>query len=172
MKPEGLHDTKSILIGHRAVYKIWKMRVIVPYSVFMAPSWSENCLKTSWAHLELLKILLTNLYIELTASKILRSTWFNKSVHLYWLYALIWVSCLINIYHFPLFLFTMALSCAKSEAKTQKENLLWGFQLCLKTVVACIQVWLCAALSWPHRIHLWQCVRGLSAHFSKSSRRK
>lgn len=56
-----------------AIHKIWKIRFMVPYSVFMAHSWPENCLKTSWAHLELLKIVSTNLYVELTASKVLKS---------------------------------------------------------------------------------------------------
>lgn len=56
-----------------AIHKIWKIRFMVPYSVFMAHLWPENCLKTSRAHLELLKIVLTNLYVELTASKVLKS---------------------------------------------------------------------------------------------------
>lgn len=71
-----------------ATHKIWKMRFMVPYNVFMAPSWPRNCLNTSWAHPELLKIVLTNLYVELTASKVLKSIGFSKSVHLAWLYVL------------------------------------------------------------------------------------
>lgn len=150
-----------------AIHKIWKIRFMVPYSVFIAPTWPENCLKTLWAHLELLKVvwLFTNVYVELTASKALKSVWFSKSDAFvlalcpqpFWILlpnpraAIHHMNELLDWY-MPLPL-VMFLYCEKLEAETQTENWQWGVWPCLKTAFVCTQVWLCPGLSWPHRIH-------------------